>query len=148
MAEKEKVKALLSEGENAITQVERVMLNQLMYQPGWKVLVKLFDAVCTKSVEAMAKLNPEDPDYDRLVVVRAQNSRITNETVKLIRDSVLAHVNSIIKQEEKENEEADARVERMTGIHAATPTAPDDAIKKTFGIHLAKPVKKQKKEEK
>src|SRR5208282_3059623 len=123
------------------------MLNQLLYQPGFKVLAKIEDAAITRATQAMMKVNPEAPDHDRIVAVRATAARITNEVIKLIRDSVLAHVNSVAKKEEKENEEADERVSRMTGIHPAVPTEPDDAIKKTFGIHLAKPVKKKKEKE-
>jgi hypothetical protein len=140
-------KALLSEGPDALTRVECVMLNQLLYHPGFKVLAKIEDAAITRATQAMMKVHQENPDYDRLVGVRALAARITNETIKLIRDSVLVHTGSIAKMEEQENTEADERVERMTGIHPAVPKAkPDDAIAKTFGIHLAKP--KKKKEEK
>jgi hypothetical protein len=110
-----------------ITAPEKVMLGMTVGSPGFKVYTKICEAVCARAVASMAKLDPEEPEYDHKLSVRAQHARTVNWTIDLIRKSVNYHIQDLQAQAEVTKDEAEA------------------AVAKTFGIHTIKP--KEKKEE-
>ena len=108
-----------------LTIPERVMLGQLTNIGGFKVLTKLLDAACVRVTQDIVKLDPENPDYERLLSIRTQRARTVNEFVNLIRKSVIYHAD-VVRNEA-----------------AAEEVQVEDAVAKTFGIHTIPPKTKK-----
>lgn len=120
MAEKIESKVLL---EGILTTPEQVLLAQLVQMGGYKVLMKLFDAATTRFQEAPLKLNPEDPNYEKLVASRTQRARNSIEYANSVFNSVKWHTEVIgLKETENEAESEDA-VAKVFGIHKVPPKA-------------------------
>ena len=117
--QKETVPLLMDE----LSQPERVFLMQIVQHAGYRVLVKLFDAGCTRATQDIVRLNPEDARYNELLVYRSQRSRNINEFSALIMKSVDYHT-TLFKAEEQEQEvEAGDAVAKVFGIHKVPPKA-------------------------
>ena len=109
-----------------LTTPERVMLAQSTFHGGHKVIIKLFDAACTRATADIVRLDPENPQYDHLLSVRTQRARNINEFCALVLKSIDYHVNAVHAETIQDEEKA------------------VDAVAKTFGIHKVPP--KPKKE--
>jgi hypothetical protein len=104
-----------------LSPAETVMLGQMTQHGGYKVLVKLMDALCTRATQDVVRLEPEDKDYERKLSVRSQRARTVNETCSVILKSIDAHVQSAANQEEQEQKEAVDSVAKVFGIHPVPP---------------------------
>lgn len=140
MAEKKEVRKILCDD---LTPMEKALLLQTTLTPGFKVIVKMANAACLRFTQDIAKLDQEAPDYERLTIERARRARNISEFSDLLFASVFEHADSVKKQEAQEDKEAEENVNAVFGIHPATVGVSNDAVKKTFGVHPAKPVKKQ-----
>lgn len=123
----EKKKQILLDG--VLSMPEQVLLGQLTQMGGYKVLQKLFDAAATVFQEAPLKLDPENPNYEKLVASRTQAARNAIEFSNLVFNSVECHVKAaMVADVEREAEAVDA-VAATFGIHKVPPKA-----KKIIGL--------------
>jgi hypothetical protein len=129
--------------QDSLTQVQRVMLGQTYHSPGFTVVIKLIEGMCDDALAYTTKLDPEEEGYERKLAVRTQRARNINEAAAILRDSIKYHLEMIVKQDADENQAAEESVNKAIGIHSAVAGQPIDAIQKTFGIHPAKPKKKE-----
>lgn len=138
----EKQKPLLLEKE--LTLADCVALGQTMGTPGFEIVRRLYEAACQAAGNDSIKLDPERPDYERVLAVRAQRARNFNELVEWVRLSALTHHDRVRKNAIAEETAAVDAVGATFGIHPAKPGQKADAIKNVFGIHPAKPKKAAK----
>lgn len=142
MVEKQAKKILCPQ----LTPLKRAMLLQTISTPGWDVVIEIANAACDEATKDIIRINPEDQNADRAVVVRQQSARNMTEFSEVFFRSVHEHANSIKKSQIQEEQKAVDSVQNMFGIHsAAKPGDPAAAIKNVFGIHPAKPKKSGKK---
>ncbi len=106
-----------------LTQPERVFLTQIFQHAGFSVLIKLFDAGCTRATQDIVRLDPEKPDYERLLAYRSQRSRNINEFSSWIRKSVEYHTKVVKMQEVGDENQAEDAVAKVFGIHKVPPKA-------------------------
>ena len=126
MAEKkEKDKDITPLLMESLTTPERVMLGQMTSVGGYKVLVKLFDAACSRATADVVKLDPESSDFERVLAERQRRARAINEFCASVLKSIDYHVDLI-------RQEAVAEEEQVV-----------DAVAKTFGIHKVPPKTKK-----
>lgn len=107
-----------------LSSTEVMMLGQMTHHGGYKVLVKLMDALCTRATQDIVLLDPEADDYERVLSIRTQRARTINEVCSVILKSVEAHVESIASQERTEDQEAVDKVAKTFGIHRVPPKQP------------------------
>jgi hypothetical protein len=141
MAEQKETRKILCED---LSQAKKVLLVQTTMTPGFKVIEEIANAACLKFQQDTFKVNPEEPNADRVVIERQRKARNITEFCDLFMASIYGHTEAAKKQNTEENQEAEDTVGRTFGIHPAIKGESFDAITKTFGIHPAKPVKKQK----
>jgi len=139
MADDKKQKSPLLERE--LTLADCVALGQTLGTPGFEIVRRLYEAACQEASNDSIRLDPERPDYERVLAVRAQRARNFNEIVEWVRLSALAHHDRVRKNAIKEDSAAVDAVGATFGIHPAKPNEKSDAIKNVFGIHPAKPTK-------
>ena len=139
MADDNRQKPLLLEKE--LTLADCVALGQTMGTPGFDIVRRLYEAACRAAGDDSIKLDPERPDYERVLAVRAQRARNFNEIVEWVRVSALTHHDRVRKNAIQQEEAAVSAVGATFGIHPAKPDQKSDAIKNVFGIHPAKPKK-------
>ena len=106
-----------------LTQPERVFLTQIFQHAGFKVLIKLFDAGCTRATQDIVRLDPEKPDYERLLTYRSQRSRNINEFSALVMKSVEYHTGVVKMAEVSDEGTAEDAVAKVFGIHKVPPKA-------------------------
>jgi len=76
---------------NSITLPEQIMLAGLTRHVGFPVLVKLFEAICERAMQDVAKVDPEKENYDRILAYRQQRSRVSHEVTRDVLDSIEWH---------------------------------------------------------
>ena len=109
----------------SLTIPERVMLGQMTSVGGFKVLVKLFDAACSRATADVVKLDPESSDFERVLAERQRRARAINEFCASVMKSIDYHVDLIRREA------------------AAEEVQVEDAVAKTFGIHTIPPKTKK-----
>lgn len=134
----EKKPALL---HDQLSTTERMLLNQIVDAPGFKVLVKIMDSACVQATQEVIKVDPTLTNYKKVLEVQQQRARFINEFCSEVRRSVNYHVSILKSAVTQEEEDAQAAVASTLGIHSATPKG--GAIKNVFGIHPAKPQPKE-----
>ena len=112
--QKEKELPLLMEG---LSVPEKVMVGQMMHQPGFKILVKLLDDMCNRFEQAVKLLDPEEPDYIQYLAARAPRARNADEFRNLLLNSIKYHGDSARAQAVREDTEAVNAVSKTFGIH-------------------------------
>lgn len=117
--EKELIPLLMDE----LTEPERVMLGRMTYDGGYKVLVKLFNAACIRVTQDIVRLDPEKPDYARLLEIRSQRSRNINEFCAMVLKSLDYHVDILRHQKLEEQTQEEDAVAKVFGIHKVPPKA-------------------------
>ena len=143
MAEKKEIKKILCED---MSPMKKALLMQTVMMPGFKVIIEMANEGCLRYTQDIAKLDPEQSDYERLVVERGRRSRNVSEWSDLLFQSIYGHVDSLKKQEAVDNQDAEEAVNNVFGIHPAKAGESNDAVKKVFGIHPAKPPKKKQQQ--
>jgi len=141
MAEDKEVQTILCDD---LSPAERALLAQTKMSPGWRIVEKIGNAACLRAQQDTFKVNPEDANADRKVIERQRRARNITEFSDLFFKSIYAHVEAITKREVEEEKIAVSAVGEVFGIHSAVKGEPIEAIKKTFGIHPAKPKKGMK----
>lgn len=139
MAQDKKARKILSDDMSIL---KKSLLLQTTLTPGFKVIVEMANDACLRFTQDIVRLDPESPEYERIVAERQRRARYASEFSDLLFQSVFEHAGSIQKQETQEEQEAEEIVSKSFGIHPAVSGTPVDAITKTFGIHPAKPKKK------
>jgi hypothetical protein len=109
MAEKV-AKPLLMDG---LTLPQKVMLGQTSLTPGFAVLISLMQAACEESRVATNDANPEDENYNQIVVARQQYSRNINKFCALVLRSVEYHTQHGIAEEQQREQEAQEAVRQQ-----------------------------------
>jgi hypothetical protein len=104
-----------------LTAPEKVMLGITVGSPGFRIYTRICEAARLRSMAKIAELNPEEPDYDHKLSVRAQHARTTEATIELIRKSVNYHTQNLQTQAENDKDEAEAAVAKTFGIHTVKP---------------------------
>lgn len=117
--EKDKTPLLMED----LTGQERTFLSQIVQHPGFSVIIKLFDAGCVRATQDIVKLDPEKPDYERLLTYRSQRSRNISEFSAWIRASVNYHTGVVKMQDQESEEAATDNVAKVFGIHRVPPKA-------------------------
>jgi len=140
MPEKKEARRILCEN---LSPVKKALLMQTTMTPGFKVVVELANEACLRVTQDIAKLDPESPDYERLVVERGRRSRNISEFSDWLFQSVFEHADSVKRQEVSDHLEAEEAVDNVFGIHPAKVGESNDAVKKVFGIHPSKPKKQE-----
>lgn len=102
---------------------ERTFLMQIVQHAGFQVIVKLFDAACTRATQDIVRLDPEKPDYDMLLKYRTQRSRNINEFSSLVRKSINYHTSIVQMTNDEEKETTEDAVAKVFGIHKVPPKA-------------------------
>jgi len=120
MVEKKDTTPLLME---SLTVPERVMLGQMTSVGGYKVLVKLFDAACSRATADVVKLDPESADFERVLAERQRRARAINEFCASVLKSIDYHVDLIRQEAVAEEQEVVDIVAKTFGIHKVPPKA-------------------------
>lgn len=87
-----------------LTDIERVALQSLIQQPGWKVIEKLHETACRRATEAVIKVNPEEEGYERLLTALQSKARERNEFSGLILRSVQYHIDVMVEKDKEDNQ--------------------------------------------
>jgi len=116
--DRKKIRVLLA---NDLTQIEKGALHRLQSMPEYKVLVKLLNSSCAAANDDVIKTDPEAPNYNSILTFRQQRARSFSEQADTLFHSIKEHAASIIKQEKKEDTEAEDRVAKVFGIHTVKP---------------------------
>lgn len=95
---------------NGLTLPERVMIGGMTRHVGFPVLVKLFEAVCERAMQDVAKVDPESDNYEKVLAFRQQRSRVSHEVTRDILDSIEYH-KTIASQQAPEDELLDAQLQ-------------------------------------
>lgn len=103
--------------DGQLTPGEQVMLHQVIHHGGFKVLLKIFDAVCNLAKDDALRLDPEEPTYDHKLAIRVQRGRNFAECVDLANKSVVYHTQQFKDQVVAEDHEAVESVKKVFGIN-------------------------------
>lgn len=113
---------------------QRADLARLIEAPGWAVVKLLLDDACSKTLQAIIKVNPEDVQYDEKVKARQLVSRVTNDVCATLLKSVVMHSERAVI--EKRIEEARKNAEDPEGVQEEA-----QPIGEKFGSFKIKPRK-------
>ena len=145
MTERQKEKQTILSPD--LSPAKKALLLQVILSPGWKVIEEIANEACLRFTQDIIRLDPESEDYERVAQTRTLRARNASEFSDLLFKSIVVHANSIRQAQAKEDSEVVESVGAAFGIHPAKkadPKAdPAEAIKKTFGIHLARPKKSE-----
>jgi hypothetical protein len=106
-----------------LTHPERIFLTQIFQHAGFKVLIKMLNASCARATEQIVRLDPENPDYQRLLTYRSQRSRNFSECISEVMKSVEYHTGLLRTEEVGEEIQAEDSVAKVFGIHKVPPKA-------------------------
>jgi len=89
---------------------EQLNLASLVKHPGFPALEKLHMAACKRATEDVMKLDPEAPDYNEKLKVRAARARERSEFSMLILASIMYHARvPEVREQEKKQEPPKSR---------------------------------------
>lgn len=104
-----------------LTLLERAQLQQIVMLPGFKVLIKIANAACTRFNNRVVKLDPEASDFDEKVGKRQLKAWVASKICTMIFKAVDWHTEQVAATE-KENEEVVVdSVAKLYGIHTIGP---------------------------
>ncbi len=90
---------------DALTAPQQELLATLAHQPVYEVLIKLFDAACTKVNQRLVGLNPEDAEYKQKLEVYHHESRVVNEFCSSVLAAIDFHSEVVRRREITSDEE-------------------------------------------
>lgn len=102
---------------------ERAMLAQVTHHGGYKVIIKLMEALCDRISKDEIRLDPEKPGYEDKLAVRHQRARNANEVCAELLKSIEWHIRAAANQELTEEADAVDIVAKTFGIHPVPPKA-------------------------
>jgi hypothetical protein len=82
----------------ALSPQQQEILSTLAHQPGFEILVKLFDAACIQVTKRLVKLNPDDEDYKEKLEIYHRDSRIVNEFCSSVLSAIEFHGAAVRKR--------------------------------------------------
>jgi hypothetical protein len=85
-----------------LTLEERIVLAQLVQQPGWKVLVRLMAEECKAATEAVIRLDPSGERYDQKLIGLQTTARAMNKFSAEVLKSVKLHEQVAVKALQRE----------------------------------------------
>lgn len=94
-----------------LTQAERMFLKSMTFHEGFPVLQKLFAEAIAIAHDDVININPEEPNYDRVLAVRHQREKNINEFCEAIKKSYNANVAIATNEVEKEAAKEEKRRE-------------------------------------
>jgi len=92
------------------------LLRLLAHQPGFQVLVELFDAACASLNQRLVKLNPEDRDYERKLRDHHLECRVVNEFCSAVLKAIDYHSAAVNVRETEDKESEDRLIEAATQL--------------------------------
>jgi len=92
------------------------LLRLLAHQPGFQVLVELFDAACASLNQRLVKLNPEDRDYERKLRDHHLECRVVNEFCSAVLKAIDYHTGAVNMRETESQESEDRLIEAATQL--------------------------------
>lgn len=87
------------------------MLRLLAHQPGFEVLVELFDGACAMVNARLVKLNPDDKDYDRKLRDHHISCRVVNEFCSTVLKAIDYHSAVVNTRESEDDDERKQLIE-------------------------------------
>lgn len=75
-----------------LTIPEQVTLASMTHHPGFKILVKMFEAACEDATQEVLRVDPEEQNYERVLAARQQCSRSTHQFSRRVLDSIQYHI--------------------------------------------------------
>jgi hypothetical protein len=85
--------------------LDRAHVAALTMQPGWAVVVKMFEQACQIAITQVILLSPEDANYNQKLANAQINARATNDFCASILKSIAAHCAAMGEEREAEKEE-------------------------------------------
>ena len=82
--------------------LDRAHLVGLTMQPGWKILLQMFEQQCQLATTKVIQLNPEDTGYAQKLANVQINARATNDFCSSILKSIQAHCEALGQERETE----------------------------------------------
>jgi hypothetical protein len=92
------------------------LLRLLSHQPGFEVLVQLFDAACVTLNERLVKLNPEDRDYERKLRDHHLECRVINEFCSQVLKAIDYHSTAVSTRESEDRDVQEQLIERAAQL--------------------------------
>ena len=87
-----------------LSEYERISLAQLCNHPGFRILEKLFADMCNKATQEVISLKSDTPDFEKVVVQRRIEARITHRICSSILASVSWYMNEITTRQAAEQQ--------------------------------------------
>lgn len=81
---------------------EKVSLGNLTHHPGFQILDKLIRAAVDKANAKVMKVDPSDPNYNRILAATQQEARATNVFAQSVLKSIAYHAKVGIVEAETE----------------------------------------------
>lgn len=103
MPEREAPKPLLM---NELNLPDKINLGQTTLTPGYQVILRLIENLCSIAVQEAIKADPEDPNYKHILEARHQFARAVNKASTLLIKSIDYHVQFGIAEEEQQQVDA------------------------------------------
>jgi hypothetical protein len=106
---------------------QQELLMALAHQPGFEILVKIFEAACLKVTGRLVKLNPEDTEYKQKLEVYHRDSRVVNEFCSSVLSAIEFHGAAVRKRkavDDQDLEDALAQAAAMI-IRPGNPYGPN-----------------------
>jgi hypothetical protein len=113
---------------------QKLMLAQLVQQPGWKVLVKLMAEACRDATEEVIKLDPGAERYHEKLAGLQAMARAMNKFSADVLDSVKVLQRQAVQEAQQQEGPAVAGTEavtgtRFTGFKFPSPQSPAEGVK-------------------
>jgi hypothetical protein len=121
-----------------LTPQQRLDLGRTSETPGFAVIKLLLDDACDKSLKAVIKVSPEDPEYDQKVKARQLVSRVTNDVCATLIKSIIMHSEVAKVQANLMRAQKELQAELAEGGDAPKP------LGEKFGSFVIKPRKNAK----
>ena len=86
---------------------KRINLANLVLQPGWQVLIEMFESACKEATGRVIKLDVEADGYSKKLAALQQMAQCTNRFCARVLSSVDYHVNVATYQQTQEDEAAE-----------------------------------------
>lgn len=84
--------------------LDRAHVAALTMQPGWAVVVKMFEQACDIATIRVIQLNPEDVNYSQKLASTQINARATHDFCASVLKSIAAHCTAVGEEREAEKE--------------------------------------------
>ena len=84
--------------------LDRAHLAALTMQPGWPIIVKMFEQACSIATTRVIQLSPEDANYNQKLANAQINARATHDFCASVLKSIAAHCTAVGEEREAEKE--------------------------------------------